>query len=124
MSESGENRPYDLEERTFAFARDVRAFIKLLERTIGNVEDARQVVRSSGSVAANYIEANESLSKKDFRMRIKIGRKEAKESRLWLRLIDTEGRPEARAKQDRLCQESQELMNILGAIFRKSEGGE
>jgi len=124
MSESGENRPYDLEERTFAFARDVRAFIKLLERTIGNVEDARQVVRSSGSVAANYIEANESLSKKDFRMRIKFGRKEAKESRLWLRLIDTEGRPEARAKQDRLCQESQELMNILGAIFRKSEGGE
>ena len=124
MSESGENRPYDLEERTFAFARDVRAFIKLLERTIGNVEDAKQVVRSSGSVAANYIEANEALSKKDFRMRIKIGRKEAKESRLWLRLIDTENRPEARAKQERLCTEAQELMNILGAIFRKCEGGE
>ena len=124
MSESGENRPYDLEERTFAFARDVRAFIKLLERTIGNVEDAKQVVRSSGSVAANYIEANEALSKKDFRMRIKIGRKEAKESRLWLRLIDTESRPEARAKQERLCGEAQELMNILGAIFRKSEGSE
>ena len=124
MSESRENRPYDLEERTFAFARDVRAFIKLLERTIGNVEDARQVVRSSGSVAANYIEANESLSKKDFRMRIKIGRKEAKQSRLWLRLIDTENRPEARAHQERLCMEAQELMNILGAIFRKCEGGE
>ena len=124
MSESGENRPYDLEERTFAFARDVRAFIKLLERTIGNVEDAKQIVRSSGSVAANYIEANEALSKKDFRMRIKIGRKEAKESRLWLRLIDTENRPEARAKQERLCAEAQELMNILGAIFRKSEGNE
>ena len=124
MSESRENRPYDLEERTFAFARDVRAFIKLLERTIGNVEDARQVFRSSGSVAANYIEANESLSKKDFRMRIKIGRKEAKESRLWLRLIDTENRPEARAHQERLCMEAQELMNILGAIFRKCEGGE
>ena len=124
MSESGENRPYDLEERTFAFERDVRAFIKLLERTIGNVEDAKQVVRSSGSVAANYIEANEALSKKDFRMRIKIGRKEAKESRLWLRLIDTENRPEARAKQERLCGEAQELMNILGAIFRKCEGNE
>ncbi len=124
MSEGGENKPYDLEERTFAFARDVRAFIKLLERTIGNVEDAKQVVRSSGSVAANYIEANESLSKKDFRMRIKIGRKEAKESRLWLRLIDTENRPEARAKQERLCTEAQELMNILGAIFRKTEGSE
>lgn len=124
MSESRENRPYDLEERTFAFARDVRAFIKLLERTIGNVGDAKQVVRSSGSVAANYIEANESLGKKDFRMRIKIARKEAKESRLWLRLIDTENRPDARVKQERLCMEAQELMNILGAIFRKCEGGE
>jgi four helix bundle protein len=124
MSESGENRPYDLEERTYAFARDVRAFIKLLERTIGNIEDAKQVVRSSGSVASNYIEANEALSKKDFRMRVKISRKEAKESRLWLRLIDTETRPDARARQEKLCEEAQELTNIFGAIFRKTEGNE
>jgi four helix bundle protein len=124
MPESGENRPYDLEERTFAFARDVRAFVKLLERTLANVEDARQVIRSSGSVAANYIEANEALSKKDFQMRIKIARKEAKESRLWLRLLDTESRPDASVLKLKLQQEAQELMNILGAIFRKSEGGE
>jgi four helix bundle protein len=124
MSEGRENRPYDLEERTYVFARDVRRFVKLIERTIANVEDARQVIRSSGSVAANYIEANEALSKKDFQMRIKICRKEAKESRLWLRLIDTEARPEATTLKDRLQTESQELMNIFGAIFRKSEGGE
>ena len=63
---------YDLEDRTFAFAQSVRAFIKTLSRTLANVEDARQLTRASGSVGANYIEANESLSKKDFVMRIKI----------------------------------------------------
>lgn len=70
---------YDLEERTFEFARDVRAFVRKGGKDIPNIEDCKQVVRSSGSVAANYIEANEALSKKDFLMRSKICRKEAKE---------------------------------------------
>lgn len=78
----------DLEDRTFRFAESVRIFVKQLPRTIGNVEDVRQLVRSSGSVAANWIEADEALSKKDFLMRAKICRKEAKESRLFLRLLD------------------------------------
>jgi four helix bundle protein len=65
MSEENSKR-FDLEERTFQFARRTRAFVKTVARTIGNVEDARQVIRSSGSVGANYIEANEALSKKDF----------------------------------------------------------
>ena len=96
--------------------------MKSLERTLGNVEDAKQLIRSSGSVAANYIEANEVLSKKDFQMRIKICRKEAKESRLWLRLLDTEnGKPGTESERARLQGESQELMNIFGSIFRKSE---
>ena len=82
------NKPYDLEERTFEFANDVRLFIKSLPKTIANIEDAKQIVRSSGSVGANYIEANEKLSKKDFLLRMKISRKEAKESVYWLRLID------------------------------------
>lgn len=80
---------YDLEDRTFDFAKLVREFVKLLPKTLANLEDIQQVVRSSGSVGANYIEANESLSKKDFLMRIEICRKEAKESRYWLRLMDT-----------------------------------
>lgn len=84
-----DDKKYDLEERTFEFARDVRAFVKSLTRSIANIEDAKQVIRSSGSVGANYIEANEALSKKDFKMRIKISRKEAKESRYWLRLVDS-----------------------------------
>ena len=61
---------YDLEERSFQFAKDVRLFIKNLDRSIANNEDAKQVVRSSGSVGSNYIEANESLSKKDFIYRV------------------------------------------------------
>ena len=69
---------YDLEDRTLDFARRIRTFIKKLSRTIGNIEDGKQLVRCSGSVGANYIEANEALGKKDFMMRIRISRKEAK----------------------------------------------
>jgi four helix bundle protein len=84
----GGPKPRDLQERTFAFAESVRAFVKQLPKTISNTEDVRQLVRASGSVAANWIEADEALSKKDFLMRVKICRKEAKESRLFLRLVD------------------------------------
>src|SRR5438874_9268242 len=84
-----ENPPRrDLEDRTFQFAQAVRSFVKTLPRNLSNTEDVRQLVRASGSVAANWIEADEALSKKDFLMRMKICRKEAKESRLFLRLID------------------------------------
>jgi four helix bundle protein len=81
-------KPRDLEERTFLFAQSIRAFVKTLPRTVGNTEDGRQLVPASGSVAANWIEADEALSKKDFSMRVKICRKEAKESRLFLRLME------------------------------------
>ena len=74
----------DLDDRTFRFAESVRAFVKPLPRTVSNAEDVRQLVRASGSVAANWIEADEALSKKDFLMRVKICRKEAKECRLFL----------------------------------------
>jgi len=60
-----------------------------LPKTIANIEDSKQLIKSSGSVGANYIEANEKLSKKDFLFRMKISRKEAKESVYWLRLIDS-----------------------------------
>ena len=77
---------YDLEERTFIFAQVVTKYIKLLPKNLTNIEIGKQLIRSAGSVGANYIEANEALSKKDFLMRIKICRKEAKESHYWLRL--------------------------------------
>ena len=61
---------YDLEDRSFLFAKNVVLFVKKLPRNISNIEFVKQVIRSSGSVGANYIEANESLSKKDFLMSI------------------------------------------------------
>ena len=94
MTKNRNSKPYNLEDRTLAFAKSVRALIKKLPKSIANAEDGKQLIRASGSVGANYIEANESLSKKDFRMRIKICRKEAKESRYWLRLLDTYDQPE------------------------------
>jgi four helix bundle protein len=80
--------PRDLKDRKFEFAQLVRTFVKQLPRTLSNTEDVKQLVRASGSVAANWIEADEALSKKDFLMHVKICRKEAKESRLFLRSID------------------------------------
>ncbi|MCH8922847.1 MAG: four helix bundle protein, partial [Planctomycetes bacterium] len=116
MTKTQGQRQYDLEDRTYEFARLVRAFVKRLPRTICNVEDVKQVVRSSGSVGANYIEANESLSKKDFRMRIRISRKESKETRYWLRLLDTQDDAALNKEREKLVQESTEVMRIFGAI--------
>ena len=112
---------YDLEERTLEYAKQVRDFVKKLRKIIGNVEDGKQLIKASGSVGANYIEANESLSKKDFIMRIKICRKEAKESGYWLSLVDTEDDSELNNKRHELIQEATELTNIFGAILRKSQ---
>lgn len=112
-------KQYDLEDRTLAFAKKVRTLAKKLHKKIANVEDAKQVIRASGSVGANYIEANESLGKKDFAMRIKISRKESKESRYWSRLIDTGGDSELENERNALVQEATELMKIFGAILQK-----
>ncbi len=121
MTKNSGTGQYDLEDRTYEFARRLRAFVKRLPRTICNLEDVKQVVRSSGSVGANYIEANEALGKKDFRMRIRISRKESKETRYWLRLIDTQNDASLNIERDKLVQESTELMKIFGAILQNSE---
>ena len=109
---------YDLENRTYKFAYEIRTLVRKLPKTIANNEDAKQLIRSSGSVGANYIEANESLSKKDFKYRIKVCRKEAKESRYFLRLlyiIDTN----IEKDKNNLVQEAFELTKIFGAILKK-----
>lgn len=113
------NKKYDLEERTFKFAKDVREFIKEIPKNLANIEDSKQVIRSSWSIGANYIEANESLGKKDFLMRIKISRKEAKESKFWLELISVN--QELEEKRKSLVQEAQELMMIFSSIMRKTQ---
>lgn len=127
MNQDLNSRPYDLEERTFQFAKEVRLFVRKLEKTIANFEDTKQVVRSSGSIGSNYIEANESLSKKDFIFRVKISRKEAKESTYWLRLISETNhfndKSDLQTKEltQKLIQESIELKKILSAIIEKSK---
>lgn len=112
------NKQFDLEERTYQFARRVE-FLKKIPKTISNIEDAKQEARASGSIGANYIEANESLSKKDFKMRIKICKKEAKEARYWLKLIDFGNNKELEKEQKELIKEATELMNIFGGILTK-----
>jgi four helix bundle protein len=121
MTEIQISKQYDLEERTLKFARRVRAFVKLLPKTTANLEDGKQLIKASGSIGANYIEANEALSKKDFIVRIKICRKEAKESRYWLRLIETFDETDLENERKILENEASEVMNIFGSILRKSE---
>lgn len=112
---------YDLEDRTFVFAQRVRAFIKGLARTLANVEDVRQLIRASGSVGANYIEANEALGLKDFAMHVRICRKEAKESRYWLRLLDLAPTPGLDGERAALVSEAMELTLIFSAICRNRD---
>ena len=120
MSQIKNSKQYDLEDRTLKFAKTVRSFVKKLPKTTGNFEDGKQLIRSSGSVGANYIEANESISKKDFLFRIKICRKEVKESCYWLKLIDTNSTKDLEKVRSSLITESIELMKIFGSILHKS----
>lgn len=121
MAETQNSKHYDLEKRTLEFARRVRLFVEKLPRTTANLEDTKQILRSSGSVGANYIEANESLSKKDFVMRIKICRKESKETEYWLQLLNTNNNTGLEAERKELIQEAVELRKIFGSILEKSK---
>lgn len=102
----------DLIERTFRFAQRVRRFVNDVPRTISNIEDAKQLVRASGSVAANYLEAQEGLSRRDFL-------KEARESNLWLRLL--EAGPRSVEERELLAQEADELKRIFSTIAGKDD---
>ena len=119
MLKTQNSKPYDLGDRTLRFARMVRSYVKNLPKTLGNTEDGKQLVKASGSVGANYIEAEEALSRKDFAMRIKISRKEAKESRYWLEL--TEAKEEQIIEKQNLIKEATELTKIFGSIVEKSK---
>jgi len=102
--------------------RILRVWSKVLPKTLPNIEDIKQLIRSSGSVGANYIEANESLSKKDFVFRIRICRKEAKESAYWLRLINEVNEDAIiSATGANLYKEAIELKKIFSSIEGKSK---
>jgi four helix bundle protein len=117
--QDGDNDPEPLDQRTERFAQSVRAFIPGLPRTVCNVEDVKQLVRSSGSAAASLIEASEAISKKDCLLRLKYCRKEAKESRLWLSLVHIDGKEALETQRTKLVQEANELKLIFAAILRK-----
>lgn len=113
-------RPFDLEERTFLFAKEVRILVRSLPRGLANIEDGKQLIRSSGAVGANYREANEALSKKDFVMRLEIARKEAKESEYWLRVILETNELTQPSTPEALLREAREITKILSAMIEKS----
>jgi four helix bundle protein len=108
---------HPLEERAFQFAKRVRAFTRMIKRDVENIEDIKQLVRASGSVGANYIEANESLGRADLRMRIKISRKEAKEAIHFLGLLQTFEVPELENEREFLVNEAIQLKKIFSKML-------
>ena len=112
------NKKYDLKQRTFLFAINVIKYVDNLPRKVSGIEIGRQLIRSASSVGANYIEADESLSKKDFVMRIKICKKEAKELQYWLQL--NEPRTEDQRSKTQLIDESTQLVKIFATIIKYS----
>lgn len=115
------NHKFDLEKRTTEFGkRVVRLCISLPKNSINN-RLTGQAVGSAGSVGANYREASDSLGKKDLIMRMKISRKEAKETMHWLDLIE-EANPELKDRMQDIKREATEIKNILSAIISKIEG--
>lgn len=113
--------PNDLIQRTFKFADRVRDLVDRVPRTLANIEDAKQLVRASGSIAANYVEAQEGLSRKDFFYRIKVCRKEARESGLWLRLLRLGPDLTVAAEAEKLAAEASELKRIFATIAGRDD---
>jgi four helix bundle protein len=114
-----QNKKYDLEERTALFAERVRNFCLKLSKNIVNTEYLPQLIRAGSSPGANYIEANESIGDRDFKMKIKTCRRESKESAYWLRLVVTDGSKEMEDERNYLRQEAKEFILIFTAILKK-----
>jgi four helix bundle protein len=111
-------KEFDLEKRTTEFAKSViRLCIRLPKNSINN-RMVDQVVGASGSIGANYREANDSVGEKDIILRMKIARREAKESQHWLELL-LEANPLEKTPIVSLLTESEELVRILSTIIVK-----
>ena len=102
------------------FAKTVIRLCKDVKQSVINRELVSQLVRAAGSIGANYREASEALSRKDFGHRVKIARKEASEAHYWLQLLK-EADADSSNLVDPLLQEARELRNILTAIAKKVE---
>ncbi|MEI8097142.1 MAG: four helix bundle protein [Candidatus Moraniibacteriota bacterium] len=117
--EKNTNNYRDLENRTTDFAKRVIRLCKEIPKNTINTRLIDQIVRSSGSVGANYREANEAVGKKDFVYRMRIARKECKETEHWLELIE-EANPDFSKRMESLFVEGNEIRNILSAIITKT----
>jgi len=117
--ESGGRPSFDLEERTAVFGEAVIHFVKAVPRNPVTLPLIDQIIRSGTSVAANYCEADDAVSKKDFKNKIGTCRKESRETKLWLRMLAA-AEPELKTEARRLWQEAKELHLIFAAIWRKS----
>ena len=117
---SFQNINQQLNEHTFNFAQGVREFGKVLPMTVSNVEDLKQLIRTSGAVGATYISATEALNKKDYLIRMKESGTELKTSQYWLKLVDTQGDPVLEQQRNRLLHVSQELINVITKILHSS----
>lgn len=116
---ASDRHPFDLEERTAQFGEAIVRFAKKIPRGPGNNRLIDQVVGCGTSVGANYCEANEGLSRKDFHCIIGRCRKEAKETKFFLRMI-TASEPSLEAEARQLFVEAKELHLIFCSMFRKS----
>ena len=112
------NSRFDLEERTLKFAKQIVQLCRILPNNTVNFKLIDQLIRAAGSIGANYREANDSLGKKDFIHRLRIARKEAKETIFWLELI-VEANPNLKEEITKLISECTELRNILSSIINK-----
>ena len=115
--------PFELEERTYEFALRVRLFLRERQWLPIGWTDVKQLLRSSGSVAANYVESQEAISDGDFVYRVRICRKETRESMLWLRLLDdTHTLDDSGSEEyEALQKEADELVRIFTSIILKKE---
>ncbi len=109
---------FDIQERTFEFAVGVVKLVNRLPRTVAGVEIGRQVVRSATSVGANVEEADAAESKRDFIHKMSIAHKEVRETRYWLRVIQTALLGDGKVRA--LIQESDELVRILYTIVKNA----
>ena len=110
---------HPLEERCHQFGKKVRSFCRKVKKDLVNFEDIKQLVRASGSVGANYIEANENVGKGDLKFRLKICRKESKESMHYLGLMELFENKELENERDELINEAIQLRKIFSAMIKK-----
>ena len=115
---------HPLEERCHQFGKRIRAYCRKLKKDLANIEDIKQLVKASGSVGANYIEANENVGKGDLKYRIKVCRKESKESMHFLGLIELFGSEVLEKERDALIDEATQLRKIFSSMIKKLDSNE